>query len=374
MSGKLIGYRFSPTVQEVLHTIEVAGAPIELQNVDWGDAEQRKTLVEKTPTKTFPYLETNEGILSESKAIEIYIAEKYKPELLGEGDFEQAQVRQWMDFASFEIGYCAKDLVYPIFGWAEYNKSQAELSNKKVLEFMRALDQQVKGKRYVFGEKFTLADIALFRQLKFFFQLVFPKGLREKVFPNVNDWFQRVINTPEADKVYGKIILCNSPLKPPVIEKKMVDQGKKGKKDNKDESKKENKKVDDDEKEDEDGDPMPKKKKENPLDLLPPSKLELESFKREFLNNKDIQDRMKKFWEIYDPEGYSLWKLEYQNLPTEGKVLFRTSNSKSMFLQKMDNLRKYGYKNCYDWCRANWDTKWNACDTYVNGNYIKFNT
>lgn len=37
-----------------------------------------------------------------------------------------------------------------------------------------------------------------------------------------------------------------------------------------------------------------KKKKQNPLDLLPPSKLELETFKRAFLNNKDKEDAMKK--------------------------------------------------------------------------------
>ena len=79
------------------------------------------------------------------------------------------------------------------------------------------------------------------------------------------------------------------------------------------------------------------------MDALPPSKLELEVFKRAFLNNKDKEDAMKKFWELYDPEGYSLWHLEYQNLPTECKVLFRTSNSKGMFLQKCDPLRRYSF-------------------------------
>ena len=52
---------------------------------------------------------------------------------------------------------------------------------------------------------------------------------------------------------------------------------------------------------------------------------------------------MNKFWEIYDPEGYSLWWMEYQNLPEKGKVLFRCSNSKGMFLQKLDNFRKYAF-------------------------------
>ena len=332
MSSKLIGYRFSPTVQEVLHVIEAAKAPVTLENIEWSDEEKRKTLVTKSPTGTFPYLECEEGVLSESKAIEIYLAEKYKPELLGKDDIEKAQVRQWMDFASFELGDCAQKIVYPIFGWKPYCKESADEANTKIKEFMKALDQQVKGKRYAFGEQLTLADIALFRHLKFFFQLVFPKNLREKVFPNVNDWFLRVLNTPETDKVYGKVILCNQPLKPYIPEKK---------EEKKEEKKKEEKKEKKEEKTPEAE--QPKKKKVNPLDELPPSKLELEVFKRAFLNNKDKEDAMKKFWEIYDPEGYSLWRLEYQNLESECKILYRTSNSKGMFLQKCDQLRRYAF-------------------------------
>ena len=332
MSLKLIGYRFSPTVQEVLHVIEVSKAPVALENVDWSEEDKRKTLVTKSPTGTFPYLECEEGVLSESKATEIYLAEKYKPELLGKDDIEKAQVRQWMDFASFELADCAQKIVYPIFGWKPYCKQSADEANTKIKEFMKALDQQVKGKRYAFGEQLTLADIALFRQLKFFFQLVFPKNLREKVFPNVTDWFLRVLNTPETDKVYGKVILCNQPLKPYISEKK---------EEKKEEKKKEEKKEKKEEKPQETEEP--KKKKVNPLDELPKSRLELEVFKRAFLNNKDKEDAMKKFWEIYDPEGYSLWRLEYQNLPSECKVLFRTSNSKGMFLQKCDAVRRYAF-------------------------------
>ena len=64
MSLKLYGYRFSPTVQEVLHVVEASKAPVELQNVDWDDKETRKTLLPKSPTGTLPYLETEEGPLS----------------------------------------------------------------------------------------------------------------------------------------------------------------------------------------------------------------------------------------------------------------------------------------------------------------------
>ena len=328
MSDKLVGYRFSPTVQEVLHVINLTKAPVELQNVDWEDAETRKTLTPKSPTGTFPFLETTEGILSESRAIENYLALKHRPELLGENDYEKAQVRQWSDFAIFEIGYCAKEIVYPIFGWKNYCKESADKANNRLKEFMRTLDAHLKDKDFVMGSRLTLADVTLFRELKYFFQLVFPKGLRDKLFPNATKWFQRMAETEEVKKAYGKILLCNQPLKPFVKEEKQEKKPEK-KPEKHDDTKKE--------------EPPKEKKKVNPLDELPPSKLELESFKRAFLNNKDKEDAMNKFWEIYDPEGYSLWWVEYQNLPSECKILYRTSNSKGMFLQKCDAVRRYAF-------------------------------
>ena len=328
MSEKLVGYRFSPTVQEVLHVINLTKAPVELQNVDWEDAETRKTLTPKSPTGTFPFLETTEGILSESRAIENYLALKHRPELLGENDYEKAQVRQWSDFAIFEIGYCAKEIVYPIFGWKNYCKESADKANNRLKEFMRTLDAHLKDKDFVMGSRLTLADVTLFRELKYFFQLVFPKGLRDKLFPNATKWFQRMAETEEVKKAYGKILLCNQPLKPFIKEEKQEKKPEKKPEKHEDTKKEE---------------PPKEKKKVNPLDELPPSKLELESFKRAFLNNKDKEDAMNKFWEIYDPEGYSLWWVEYQNLPSECKILYRTSNSKGMFLQKCDAVRRYAF-------------------------------
>ena len=331
MSEKLVGYRFSPTVQEVLHVIHLTKATVELQDVDWEDKETRKTLTPKSPTGTFPFLEIGDQVLSESRAIENYLAMKYKPELLGENELEKAQVRQWSDFGIFEIGFCAKEIVYPIFGWKPYCKESADKANERLKGFMRTLDAQLKDKEYVMGAKLTLADVCLFRELKYFFQLVFPKGLRDKVFPNVTKWFQKMAETEEVKKVYGKILLCNQPLKP------FIQEQKEEKKPEKKQEKKPEKNPEENE------EPPKEKKKVNPLDLLPPSKLELEVFKRAFLNNKDKEDAMNKFWEIYDPEGYSLWWVEYQNLPTECKILFRTSNSKGMFLQKCDAVRRYAF-------------------------------
>jgi len=92
---------------------------------------------------------------------------------------------------------------------------------------------------------------------------------------------------------------------------------------------------------DEDGNEKQAKKSKNPLDLLPETPLVLDTFKKEFMNSKDRKSVMEEFWKNFDPKGYSFYWMQYQNLPSEGKVLFKTNNACSMFLQKLDHFRKY---------------------------------
>lgn len=39
-----------------------------------------------------------------------------------------------------------------------------------------------------------------------------------------------------------------------------------------------------------------------------------------------------------------------------------------------DNLKKYGFKDWYDWRLANWDTKWNSYWVSFDGNCVRFST
>ncbi len=328
--NKLYGYRFSPTVQEVLHTIELTKAPITLEDISWEDEARRAEIIPKAPTQTLPLLETDKGLLSQSKAIELYLVETYKPDMYGTTPIEKAHINQWIDFATQEIYTTSRPLVYPIFGWMEHDKDLVNESGKELLNNLKLVNKHLEGKKYLVGDRMTLADVVLVNKIRLLFMMIYTDGLRTHQLKNLNDYFTSIMETPEAKKAYGRTLLCKQPVRAYV----------KPKEDKKKEEKKKEEKKKEEKKEEE---PKPKPKPKNPLDELPPSKLELEVFKRAFLNNKDKEDAMNKFWELYDPEGYSLWWMEYQNLPEEGKVLFRTSNSKGMFLQKLDNFRKYAF-------------------------------
>ena len=325
----------------ILHTIYIINQTIPFENIDLSDKDTNKKYTFQTPTITFPFLETKSGNISQTNSILYYLASQYKKDLLGNDPFENAKINQWIEFANCEINNCLKNLIYPIFGWKEYDKDLANRDNNILNEHLIKIENELKNKDYIVNNRLTLADIVLFRYLRFFMMLHFPEGKSKNLMPNITSWFEKIMNTKECIKAYGKTILCKTPVKPPIEKINIRKDKEKDKEKNKGNINK-NKKEEKGEKPNNNNE-IKTKKETNPLDLLPPSKFNLDEFKRSFLNNKNKAEAIKNFWEQFDPEGYSFWWMEYQNPPQEGKILFRTSNAKNFFLQKLDSFRKYSF-------------------------------
>ena len=134
-----------------LHGMYASGANCRFENIDLADTKTRKSLVTKTPTTTLPFLETEEGNLSETNAILFYFAQKYKKDLLGQNVFENAKINQWIEFASNEINRCQKTLIYPLFGWQAFCKESYDKENGKIKEYIRILEKELEGKNYLVG-------------------------------------------------------------------------------------------------------------------------------------------------------------------------------------------------------------------------------
>ena len=304
---------------EVLHTSYIVKSNLEFIDTDLEDIKTRNSYAQKTPTTTLPFLETKKGNISESISIEIFLAKNYKPEILGSNAFEHAKVNQWIEFANNEIQHCAKELIYPIFQGKKAEKQGSDTEDKKLKKYLVLLEKEFKkGNKYIIGERLTLADIVLFRYLRFFFMFYLTEKVRNALCPKLTSWFENIMKTQEAIEAYGRTLLCKKQLKPLDIKITKVK--------NNNETKKE------------------LKKKKNPLDFLPPSKFDINNFKKEFYENKNKKNVMEKFWKEFDPKGYSLWLVEYQNLEIEGKKLFRMKNSKNFFLERIDDeFKKYAF-------------------------------
>ena len=99
------------------------------------------------------------------------------------------------------------------------------------------------------------------------------------------------------------------------------------------------------------------------LDNLYDNSMTQEEFINAVENTYKDTTNLNKFIVIYD-------------VNTENTTLDETKNHVRNVLKGYYNIRKYGEKNWYDWQVKNWGTKWNGCDTCVNGddNTISFNT
>ena len=367
---------------KILHIKNILNIDLPLESINLEEKEKRNSLVQRTPTTTFPFLETSNGNISQSTAIIYYLCQKYKQELLGENPFEKGKIMQWIEFANCEILRCNKSIIYPIFGWSEFIKEDYDKNNNKLKEYLRLMDKNLEKNEFIVGNNLTLADIELFNSLRFLMMFHLPEALRKKLIPNLNKWFEKIMNTKEAIEAYGRTVLCKNMLKPfsgkickknlenindNKVEKrdkeekdsKDENKGKKNKKEKKDKKEKQGNKKDNEQKENNKQDEIKKEKEpyvpgllelprfniqeieNNPLDSLPESKFDLDKFKSDFINNSNKKGAMRNFWKAYDPEGYSLWYIEYNNAPNECVTLFRTCVIKGDILEQLKYFKKY---------------------------------
>ncbi|EZG66799.1 putative elongation factor 1-gamma 1 [Gregarina niphandrodes] len=83
--------------------------------------------------------------------------------------------------------------------------------------------------------------------------------------------------------------------------------------------------------------------------VRPSYKYDMDAWKRYYSNCKDLRgDAMKYFWDKYDEEECSLWKVKYLRYNDQDNVeAFKASNLLGMFYQRIDNyVRKIGFAVC----------------------------
>ncbi|KAJ3100971.1 Elongation factor 1-gamma 1 [Phlyctochytrium planicorne] len=345
--GKIFSYPNNPRVAKSLIAAKYNGLEVELADVQLGVTNKTPEFLKKFPLGKVPVFEAADGYtLYESNAIAYYVA-AYKKDspLLGANVKEAAKIQQFIALADNELSPAQASWLFPILGWIpvnEQNTKKAIEDTKKVLD---VLNKHLLNQTFLVGESVTLADITVVTALLNFYRLVFDPAFRAP-YKNVNRWFTTTINQPYFKEVIGEVPLCEKakvaePPKAREASAKKEDKPKAAPAPKAEAPAKKDKKKKDDDEEEEESYEDEKPKAKNPLDLLPKSSFIMDEWKRCYSNN-ETPAALKWFWEHYDPEGYSIYRLDYK-YNSELTLTFMSSNLVGGFFQRLEHVRKYAF-------------------------------
>jgi elongation factor 1-gamma len=320
-----------------------------------GEDNTTPEFLAKSPLGKVPALDTPEGSLFESSAIARYVARlRRDTELCGRTFFESGQVDAWVDFSSHQVEVPASLIVFPVLGFVPYKKPADVQAWADLTKALDAMETHLQFRTYFVGEQVTLADISLASALFLPMTLVLDGELRAG-YPCLTRWFLTCVNQPAFAAVLGEVNLCAerlfaegaskeaAPKKAVAAASASSEGGKKkgGKKGG------EAKAAETAAAPAPAPAPAPAAKPKKFWEELPPSKMDMDDFKRFYSNapmgaggDRDFFAVMPEFWASkYDPEGFSIFFCNY-NYNDENKVAFMTSNLVTGFIQRCDEVRK----------------------------------
>lgn len=168
------------------------GLELELHELDVLDRSNRQEVIgHLNPALRVPTLVLDDGRpLAESNAIIAYLAEG--TEYLPADRYERAQVLQWLFFEQYSHEpYIAVARFWALFGVTPSDDQRAERTHWGN-RALAALDGHLKDRSFLVGDRYTIADIALYA-----YTHVAPEGGFElDDYPAIRAWLPRVEQQP----------------------------------------------------------------------------------------------------------------------------------------------------------------------------------
>jgi elongation factor 1-gamma len=87
-------------------------------------------------------------------------------------------------------------------GILQFNKNNHEQAKTELTHILQLLDNYLRKRTYLAGERITLADITTACDFLLLFQWIIEPSIRE-TYPNVTRWFLTLINQKEFQAVIG---------------------------------------------------------------------------------------------------------------------------------------------------------------------------
>lgn len=278
------------------------------------------------PAGRVPVMETQDGPLFESNAIAYYVASLTpNSPILGQTAYENARILNFMFFFDNEFVPSIYQWYLIVAGYRPSNLKQVEEAQVSIKKSLAMLESHLAHNTFLVGHRVTLADICGVCTLYALFSQCMGPEMRNE-FQSVMRWYDLCVNQKNFKEVIGNIELSPKTVTEPKAKPAPVAAKPAAPKD------------------DDNDDEFVEKKAKSAMDLLPQSKFNLDAWKRKYSNEDTRSSAIPWFWREFDPEGYSLWYLEY-NHNEELTKQFMVCNLVGGFFHRMEGqaLHRYAF-------------------------------
>ncbi|SRR5690348_751824 len=170
------------------------GLDLELVELDVIDRSNRpEVLGGLNPALRVPTLVLDDGrSLGESGAILLYLADGTA--LIPDDRFERAQMLQWMFFEQYDLepNIAVARFWVSISGTPERLADQLSAKREAGYRTLDAMERHLTGRTFLVGDRYTLADIALYA----YTHVADEGGFELERYPAIAAWFERVRSQP----------------------------------------------------------------------------------------------------------------------------------------------------------------------------------
>lgn len=146
----------------VIWLLNELGLEYEMHPVDLLKGEaRREDFLALNPAAKVPVLVDGDLVLTESAAIQLYLAEKYPEAGFIPGSLEErAQMYRWIFFLVTEIEQPLWRIARHTFLYPEHKRlpQDVELAKRECREMVAVLEQHMQGREFVVGDRLSVAD------------------------------------------------------------------------------------------------------------------------------------------------------------------------------------------------------------------------
>lgn len=160
-------YFETPNARKACAVARYLGSPVEFVRVDIAKGEQKQPeFLAINPNGKVPVLENGEATMWESPAIMCYLAQKAGSDLWPSDGAKQVEAIRWLSWDTAHFSRHAGRLfweryVKPSFGIGEPDPDQIEDAEGFFKQFAGVLNDHLKGRDYILGDKLSIVDFAM---------------------------------------------------------------------------------------------------------------------------------------------------------------------------------------------------------------------